>query len=527
MLQATTLDWALKHVEVYGDTDIFPVPFEFQAIRDAWDKSATNKSLGGLKTYLSQVDLTNWDCRPMRRCLSPKHRFGFRVSTQLDPLDTLLYLAVVYEIGPDIEAARVPVGENVVFSYRFNPDPSGGLFDPNFSYQEFQERTSERLDRNGVTHVVVADIADFYPRLYSHPLENALKVCTKKSAHVTAIQRMLGQCNFKHSYGLPVGPAPSRLLAELAIEDVDKALQSEQYDFCRYSDDYRIFCPSEREAFQALAFLANTLFENHGLTLQQHKTEIIPTDQFRSSYLKVNSPTGGEPLSNRFRKVAERLGWELYDAIDYQTLDSTSQKEIDALDLHNVLGEQLAGETLDIPLTRSVLNVLTQVRDDKSVRAVVDGLPKLYTVVRDALEYTQSFTGEPAARASIGQALLSALDESLIGHLEYHRCWVLSTFTSDRQWDNEDRFVALYNRFTDTFSQRELTLALGRAGQDQWFKTRKRSFDDLSDWVKRAFIAAASCLPGDEHKFWCDSIERRLDPLEAAVARWSRQNKFR
>ena len=31
------LDWALTHAEHLGDTDVFPVPFEFQAIRHSWD----------------------------------------------------------------------------------------------------------------------------------------------------------------------------------------------------------------------------------------------------------------------------------------------------------------------------------------------------------------------------------------------------------------------------------------------------------------------------------------------------------
>ena len=98
-LSPDSLDWALTHIESYGDTDVFPIPFEYQAIRNSWDE---------LRDYLSRIDLLNWTTRPLRRCLSPKHRFGFRVSTQLDPLDQIIYTSLVYELGDDIEAVRIP-----------------------------------------------------------------------------------------------------------------------------------------------------------------------------------------------------------------------------------------------------------------------------------------------------------------------------------------------------------------------------------------------------------------------------------
>ena len=39
-LQTSSLDWALKQAEGFGDTDIFPLPFEFSAIRHDWCRLA-------------------------------------------------------------------------------------------------------------------------------------------------------------------------------------------------------------------------------------------------------------------------------------------------------------------------------------------------------------------------------------------------------------------------------------------------------------------------------------------------------
>ena len=89
--------------------------------------------------------------------------------------------------------------------------------------------------------VAVTDIADFYPRIYHHRLDNALQVATSKSNHIKALKQLLSGWNKTESYGIPVGSAPSRLLAELVMTDIDQALLAQGIDFIRFNDDYRIF----------------------------------------------------------------------------------------------------------------------------------------------------------------------------------------------------------------------------------------------------------------------------------------------
>jgi len=98
-LKESSLDWALTHIERYGDTNIFPIPFEYEAIRKCWETD--------LKPFLLNSDILNWNTRTDRRCLTPKHRYGFRIATQLDPLDAIIFTALVGEIGKDIEKSRL------------------------------------------------------------------------------------------------------------------------------------------------------------------------------------------------------------------------------------------------------------------------------------------------------------------------------------------------------------------------------------------------------------------------------------
>ncbi|CDX02910.1 RNA-directed DNA polymerase [Desulfitobacterium hafniense] len=520
-LAERSLDWALLHIEKYGDTDIFPVPFEFEAIRYQWEQS--------MRSWLRSQDILQWTPRPYRRCLTPKHRYGFRVATQLDPLETIVFTSLVYEIGKDIESARIPKEEKIAFSHRFAAKPDGRMYDSEYSWDLFQDHCGELVESNDYRYVVIADIADFYPRIYFHPLENALSECTRKKNHIKAITSMIKNWNFSVSYGIPVGSAASRLLAELVIDDVDRGLLSEGVKHCRYVDDYRIFCKNEREAHEHLALLANTLFENHGLTLQQHKTRILPIEEFYNHYLQRENSQELNSLSAKFYHILDSLGIEnRYEDIDYDDLAADVQAQIDNLNLMGILKEQvLETEAIDIPLVRFVLKRLKQIDSEESVDFVLDNINQLYPVFKEVITYITSLRSlNTADKHEIGKKLIQLLEDSIVSHLEYHRLWVFDTFTKDREWDNEGKFVNLYNSYHDEFSQRKLILALGRAQQHSWFKSRKRTVNQMSPWLKRAFLAAASCLPGDEAEHWYKSLQGSLDPLELTITKWVQANPF-
>lgn len=532
-LKPKSLDWTLKHVEKFGDTDIFPLPFEYLAIRECWEdppQDPTKQQVQkGLRSWLAVQDMLNWTGRTHRRCLSPKHHFGFRVSTQLDPLDLLLFTSLVLEVGDDLEATRIPKSRNIVHSYRFAPAPDGTMYDPDYGYESFHQQSLVEARENDTRLVVVADIADFYPRVYSHPLENALASATQSSDHVTCMRKLLKAWNYGVSYGIPVGPAASRLLAEVAIADVDAALMSERYRFVRFVDDYRIFVNSVRDGYEALAFLANTLFENHGLTLQQHKTYIQSADVFIAQEEPSDHDRERKSLTSRFEDILGDLGvnsW--YAPIEYNDLTPEDQAQIDALNLRGLLDEQTSSEdALDVRIVRFVLRRLGQLGDADAAHDVINNMGRLYPVFKDAIEYLRSIRGmSPADRAELGRELLALIDDDVVGHLEYHRAWIINTFASDRTWDNDDHFVGLFERYHDEFTRRETILALGRSGKSEWFKSRKRSFGSYAGWVKRAFLAAASSMPGDEASFWYGSIRPQLDALDCAVMKWAKKNPF-
>jgi len=516
-----SLDFALGHIERFGDTDIFPRPFEVAVVRHCWDD---------LRPYLLRQDLDTYATRPLRRCMAPKGRYTYRIATQLDPLDSIIYTGLVHQIGSALEAQRVPAGEEVVLSFRFEPSEEGRISSPSYNWAAFQRRSAELADDGLYTHVVVADIADFFPRLYLHRIENTLQVATSNTGPARAIMKMLKQWNDNVSYGLPVGSDASRLLAEVTINDIDRGLLSEKVTYCRYSDDFRIFCKSRREAYEKLESLATKLEHNHGLSLQPGKTEIIDIDGFRRKYLTSPATVELDSLRRSFEEIIGDLGFDdPYGVIDYDSLDKEDKALIDSLNLQELLREQLGAAEIDVGLFKFLLRRLGQLDNDQMVDGLIDSIETCYPLVPEVVRYLLALrTLHPARKAEIGRRILALVQDSVIAHLPFHRCWLLSLFTEGDGWecDQPDQLQSLLGSTREPTTERKLVLGMGRAKSDYWFRERKSELMGFEAWTRRAFLAGASCLPADERKHWFASVRSRLDPLEQAVIDWAKDHPF-
>lgn len=111
-LNPEALDWALEHLSLEGDGDIFPKPFEIEILKQGWPEA---------KEDVGKIDVSAHKWEAIRRALVPKDGLTFRRACQLQPLDALLFSALMYDIGPILEQRRRPVAEKTVFSYRFQP----------------------------------------------------------------------------------------------------------------------------------------------------------------------------------------------------------------------------------------------------------------------------------------------------------------------------------------------------------------------------------------------------------------------
>src|SRR5207245_296756 len=101
-----------------------------------------------VSAFLTSQNVLQWQVRTSRSAVSAKAKLGYRVVTQLDPLDFLMFAATIKEVAEDFEQRRIATEKHIVFSYRYLPDDAGRLFDPMIGYPQFVERTGEILDSN-------------------------------------------------------------------------------------------------------------------------------------------------------------------------------------------------------------------------------------------------------------------------------------------------------------------------------------------------------------------------------------------
>src|SRR5262249_43492 len=125
-VEKKSLDWALAHIKHFGDSDIFPVPFEFEQY---------SAVCAGVRAYLPAVGLTHLEITGNLKIIIPKHTERFRGATQLNPFDALLYTALIYESARDIEACRKP--RDVACAYRLELGDGGRLFKRDSGWGEF------------------------------------------------------------------------------------------------------------------------------------------------------------------------------------------------------------------------------------------------------------------------------------------------------------------------------------------------------------------------------------------------------
>jgi len=338
---------------------------------------------------------------------------------------------------------------------------------------------------------------------------------------------MISNWNAFVSYGLPVGLAGSRILAEAAIADLDQTIQGLGLQHCRYSDDMRVFCRTEAQAKRALEHIAMHLFETHGLTLQPAKTEILTKEQYLGRFIESPERAVFENLSSRLQELLDEAGWEdeYEEEIDFESLPAHTQEQIDGLNLVHVLEEQLELENVDPVIVGFVLSRLKQLGIDDAVDMVLEHLDKLFTAIDSLMKYLEALRDlDQPRRQRIGSVVLAAARRDTTS--TYERMCLLNLFTKGPEFDNENEFELLYEQAIDPEVRRELILSLGRAKKDYWFQARRRLIDELGPWSRRAFIAAYSCAPQEQRGPFYRSLREGRDVLEKCVLKWAAENPF-
>lgn len=215
---------------------------------------------------------------------------------------TLLMIedAIVYQAIANVIAARnydlLAEHDDFVFGSVLMPDSKEGIGLLNQEYPKyfffkfwkslfirFKDSVIKAIEQDKATHKFETDITGFFDSI---PHYNLLLTLSTHFKVEDEILDLLSVClnawsGTKESstpgVGIPQGPQPSFLLANLLLYPLDKQLISEAFKYYRYMDDIKIYGYSESELRNVLVLIDNYL-KGHGLSINSKKTGITEID---------------------------------------------------------------------------------------------------------------------------------------------------------------------------------------------------------------------------------------------------------
>lgn len=525
MKMEDAIDAALRNVALHGDTDIFPFPFENLAFSD---KPVEARAI----LEAIHKDFPNWiSTYPPQTIptLAQVGYTGFRWATLIDPFWNAYYLALVISIADQIEAQRLPESAGAVFSYRFSWQNSEAKLFKDSTWIDFRKRCLELSKSFPV--VVQTDISDFYPRIYHHRIENALHRLPSPGDLPKRIMALLGSFSKNVSYGLPIGGPASRILAELGLNGVDTLLVRKGIKFCRYADDFAIFCADKAEAYRTLVFLSEKL-ANEGLVLQKKKTRIISAEEFRHTAQILDPAEATDKLATEEQKLLNiSIRFDPYSPTaveDYEELkDAVGQ-----IDIIGILGREIAKTTIDSAVSKQAIqaiSVLKQNQQEEAIKMLLDGdnlmtlAPVFVTVMRIVRDIYPKCSPE---FQKLVDGILCDLytQQSPLLSVEVNLAYYLQALAGNQTQRKEELLVKLYDETANPLIRRTIILTMARWNCFYWLSDVKNKYGAMSIFERRGFLLASYFL-GDEGRYWRDYTKPTWQSPEVYIRDWF-SNRF-
>lgn len=391
------------------------------------------------------------------------------------------------------------------------------LYGESGAWKLFRKAAADRVQVEPSLFVGMTDIADFFPRIYHHRLFNALEAASGAEGvpYVRALDKMLSRFSDGVSYGIPIGPPASRVLAEAVLTDVDSTLLSFNIDFIRFVDDYVIFAPDPESAEFGLRVLGENLFLKHGLTLQTAKTKVLPAAEYVERFLTPHSE-----IEEERRHLFEIFGDSEYDVTPYEDLDEDQRREIDALNLSDMLRRALEeGENVDYAEVDFILRRLSSLRKPDLIPIVLENLSRLYPVADAVATFFEKFSDtENIDHLGIAQTLLGPVVNTHQSRAsEFYCIWILSLFQRSSRWGNAATLLRIFREANSDAVRRFAALALAVSGSRGEAVT-VREYLAAGTPLCRTAMLLATCKLGTDERVHMRRGLRLSDSLERICA---------
>ncbi|MFY0626166.1 MAG: hypothetical protein JXR07_07725 [Reichenbachiella sp.] len=524
------IELAIKNISKYGDTDIFPFPIENHMLYDEADKVVPfiQKLHKDHKTYL--------DANPPQiiRTCSPVGYTGLRWATQIEPYWNIYFLSLVLSLSEEIELQRMPIEDETVHSYRIKLDhKEGTLYSLDSNWHSFQLSSLNLVkeDNSQYEFVVICDIADFYSRIYHHTLENLLKDLENTHGDHSQILRLLTVISGGTSYGLPIGGAASRILAELFLTSIDNLMTLKGITFKRFVDDIHLFASSEEEAHSHLNELSISLMSTEGLTLQKYKTQILSKKEFiHIVKTKISADSDDKNSKVRAQFMALPINYDPYSESaddDYEKIKS----ELDKFDILDLLNSELRKSRIHQAFSKHLLRSFKAL-EPQTVSYAFDAIsnklehlaPIFPNIMMAAASNFDKLT--ESSRENLLDKLRSlVISDSYLLQLELNAVYLIRVLGKEKSVLNQRVLNQVYSKFSESFFVKSwVILIYGRWRNQAWWTDKKNSYPSMSNWEKRSFFLASYFI-GEKGGHWRKTSQKGLLEFHSILKDWAIDKK--
>ncbi len=488
-LTQTELDRAKDAVDNHGYSTMLPNLPEWVDLDENWE---------AIRASLCNVDLEVY--RPMEALAitAAKGEESTRVLHLLHPQDMIFYTCLVLLLKNDIEARRVPLVEERVYSYRASDSPDLIYDTTQRLHEGYIERLKEKVHGEGVTFVGVTDIADFYASISHIKLQSLLTklASTKRSKQAAGLlistfaRRIMG----KMGRGIPTGPYASRLVAEVLLDDFDRRLMSKEVDFVRWVDDFNIFSPSYAEAQRTMMEFSTWLYREHGLFLQLSKTRVFSVRQYSDKLLRnVGDFLSGKP--EVLSMFEDALDYDIDDDDDFHEVEA-SMDDAQAMELLEMLVDAVPRDgRIDFRMVDFAVRKLRRIPVDRRrtcdelLTFLLENIDRLAPAIEGVMRLIFVIRPEDARRCTkIAIHLLKSIED--LSFIDHHAVWILTTLARDERWGCLDELIDLAGKSTSDVVKRYATLAVARIGGRGRLLRSANANTDEGDLVRLASLKA-------------------------------------
>lgn len=310
--------------EGLGRADLLQQVLSRENMVEAWKRVKANKGSAGadgltieqtvehLKTrwpYIREALLNGtYRPQPVRRVEIPKPTGGTRELGIPTVTDRLIQQALLQVLQPLIDPTFSE------FSYGFRPGRSA----------HDAVLQAQRYAQDGFRVVVDVDLEKFFDRVNHDILMDRLARRIADKAVLRLIRRylqagiMADGVVMARDEGTPQGGPLSPLLANVLLDEVDRALQQRGHRFARYADDCNVYVRSQKAGERVLRWMRK-MYEQLHLRVNEKKTEVGPVfgrkflgyclRRWSGNTVKIAvAPKALDTFKRRIRLITRRVG---------------------------------------------------------------------------------------------------------------------------------------------------------------------------------------------------------------------------